>query len=122
MHARFLVPKKPDGKHPTYEEFCQFIEPFTQTDDYHVNRFIDGELRLTRINRAALLFAATWPISTCTCRGAVMSRILAPVVTVFAIFHRALNSMAPLQALDMAPAATSRAGTAWCRSLALASY
>lgn len=99
-----LIPDKPGGVPPTYEEFCQLVEPFTQADDHHVNRrFHYGELRLTRINRAALLFKRhlayfhmhpQW--------GSVMSRILAPVVTVFAIFSVALNSMqVALQALDM---------------------
>ncbi|KAK1829435.1 hypothetical protein QBC39DRAFT_356560 [Podospora conica] len=100
-----LVPERSGGRgHPTYEEFCEFVEPFTQTDDDNVNRrFHYGELRLTRINRAALLFKGhlayfhmhpQW--------GSVMSRILAPVVTVFAIFSVALNSMqVALQALDM---------------------
>jgi hypothetical protein len=103
-HLR-LIPDRPSGGGPpTYEEFCDFVEPFTQADDHHVNRrFHYGELRLTRINRAALLFKRhlayfhmhpQW--------GSVMSRVLAPVVTVFAIFSVALNSMqVALQALDM---------------------
>ncbi|KAK0753738.1 hypothetical protein B0T18DRAFT_337548 [Schizothecium vesticola] len=99
-----LIPDKHGGGPPTYEEFCDFVEPFTRADDHHVNRrFHYGELRLTRINRAALLFKRhlayfhmhpQW--------GSFMSRILAPVVTVFAIFSVALNSMqVALQALQM---------------------
>lgn len=52
-----LIPKKPGegGVHPTYEEFCRFIDPFRHVTDSEVNRrFHYGELRLTRINRASI--------------------------------------------------------------------
>ncbi|KAK3362504.1 hypothetical protein B0T25DRAFT_7757 [Lasiosphaeria hispida] len=101
-----LIPKKPDGAYPTYEEFSDFILPFTRVDDFHVNRrFRYGELRLSRINRTALLFRfrlayfhifPQW--------GSFLAHILAPLITVFAVFSVVLNSMqVGLAALDMGP-------------------
>lgn len=43
-------------KHPSYAEFCRFIEQFDNVGDDDVSeRYQYGELRLTRINRAAVL-------------------------------------------------------------------
>ncbi|KAL2104706.1 hypothetical protein VUR80DRAFT_9817 [Thermomyces stellatus] len=44
-------------RHPTYAEFCRFIEQFDRVPDSDVcRRYHYGELRLTRINRAAFLW------------------------------------------------------------------
>ena len=108
-----LIPKKPDGKHPTYEEFCDFMHPFTKVDDNHVSRrFHYGELRLTRINRTAFLFRRylayfhiypQW--------GSFLGHLLAPIITIFAVFSVVLNSMqVSLAALDMG---TGKDGQGW---------
>ena len=54
-----LIPKTEDGskRHPTYKEFVRFIEQFNEvTNDEVCRRYHYGELRLTRINRAATIF------------------------------------------------------------------
>lgn len=101
-----LIPKKSDNQFPSYEEFCAFIEPFSAVDDNHVSRrFHYGELRLTRINRTAFLFKrhlAYYHIFPQW--GSFLTHILAPIVTVFAVFSVVLNSMqVGLAALDMGP-------------------
>ena len=53
-----LIPYNRDDpeKHPSYAEFCRFIEQFDRVRDVDVaQRYHYGELRLTRINRASLL-------------------------------------------------------------------
>ncbi|KAJ4290076.1 hypothetical protein N0V88_006582 [Collariella sp. IMI 366227] len=90
-----LIPKKSNGTHPTYLEWCKFMEQFSHVGDNHVNsRFHYGELRLTRINRAALLFKgklAYWHIYPQW--GSFLEHTLAPIVTIFAVFSVVLNSM-----------------------------
>ncbi|KAK1757310.1 hypothetical protein QBC47DRAFT_153965 [Echria macrotheca] len=101
-----LIPKKPDGHYPTYEEFCKFMEPFVQVDDNHVSRrFHYGELRLTRINRTAFLFRRRLAYFHIYPQwGSFLAHIFAPVITVFAIFSVVLNSMqVGLAALAMGP-------------------
>lgn len=90
-----LVPKKPDGKHPSYEEFCDFIAPFKDVGDAHVSRrFHYGELRLSRLNKTAMFFRGhlayfhihpQW--------GSYLSHILAPIITIFVVLSVVLNSM-----------------------------
>jgi hypothetical protein len=90
-----LIPKKPDGQMPTWEEFCQFIIPFAAVKDSDVtNRYTFGELRLTRINRTAIIarrklayfhIHPQW--------GSYLAHILAPVITIFAIFSVVLEAM-----------------------------
>ena len=53
-----LIPKIHNGsdRYPTYVEFCRFIEQFSEIkNDETCRRYHYGELRLTRINRAATL-------------------------------------------------------------------
>ncbi|KAL2259339.1 hypothetical protein VTK26DRAFT_7006 [Humicola hyalothermophila] len=90
-----LIPKKPNGEHPTYEEWCEFIEPFGMVGDQHVNRrFHYGELRLTRINRAAMLFKFSLAYFHIYPQwGSFLAHMLAPVITVFAVCSVVLNSM-----------------------------
>ncbi|KAJ9161068.1 hypothetical protein NKR19_g2624 [Coniochaeta hoffmannii] len=90
-----LVPKKPDGNHPSYEEFCDFIANFRDAGDTHVSRrFHYGELRLSRLNKTAMLFRGhlayfhihpQW--------GSYLSHVLAPIITVFVVISVVLNSM-----------------------------
>lgn len=54
---RRLIPRGHggDGEHPTYAEFCRFIEQFAESGHADVcRRFHYGELRLTRINHASV--------------------------------------------------------------------
>lgn len=99
-----LIPMKPDGHPPTYAEFCDFIEPFTQVTDKNVSRrFHYGELRLTRINRTALFFRGRLAYFHIHLQwGSFLEHILAPIITIFAVFSVVLNSMqVSLAALDM---------------------
>lgn len=53
-----LIPRNHDGgkQHPTYAEFCRFIEQFAKIENSEVcQRYNYGELRLTRINYATVL-------------------------------------------------------------------
>ncbi|KAK3330753.1 hypothetical protein B0H66DRAFT_469394 [Apodospora peruviana] len=99
-------PKEPEGRLPTYEEYCAFIEPFQHSTDHDVNRrFHYGEVRLTRINRTALVFRLhlayfhiypQW--------GSYLAHFLAPIITTFAVSTVVLNSMqVSLAALDIGP-------------------
>ena len=99
-----LIPKKPNGEYPTYQEMCEFLQPFATVDDNHVSRrFHYGELRLTRINRTAVFFKrhlAYYHIFPQW--GSFLTHLLAPIVTIFALFSVVLNSMqVGLAALDM---------------------
>lgn len=90
-----LIPKKDNGELPTYEEWCEFIEPFGRVGDHYVNRrYHYGELRLSRINRTVMLFKGglayfhiypQW--------GSFLAHILAPIITLFAVCSVVLNSM-----------------------------
>jgi hypothetical protein len=89
-----LVPKKPDGHHPSYEEFCEFIAPFRMVDDdYICRRFHYGELRLSRINRTSMLKGHLAYFHIYPQWGSFLTHILAPVITVFAVASVVLNSM-----------------------------
>ncbi|KAK3694149.1 hypothetical protein B0T22DRAFT_437252 [Podospora appendiculata] len=103
-----LIPVLPDGtnKHPTYEQFYDFIAPFCHVDDASVSRrYHYGELRLTRINRTYVLFKfrlayfhiyPQW--------GSFLAHLLAPIITVFAVCSVVLNSMqVSLAALSSGP-------------------
>ncbi|KAB5566047.1 hypothetical protein GE09DRAFT_727426 [Coniochaeta sp. 2T2.1] len=90
-----LIPKKPDGNRPCFKEFCEFIAPFEDVGDAHVSRrFHYGELRLTRLNKTAMLFRGhlayfhihpQW--------GSYLSHMLGPIITIFAVMSVVLNSM-----------------------------
>jgi hypothetical protein len=100
---KYLIPKKANGEFPTYEEWCEFIEPFGQVGDHYVNRrFHYGELRLTRINRAAFFFKGKLAYFHIYPQwGSFLAHILAPIITVFAVCSVVLNSMqVSLAALD----------------------
>lgn len=90
-----LIPKKGNGKLPSYKQWCEFIEPFGEVGDDHVNRrFHYGELRLTRINRAAMLFKFSLAYFHIYPQwGSFLAHMLAPVITVFAVCSVVLNSM-----------------------------
>lgn len=90
-----LIPAKSDGNMPTYEEWCDFIEPFAVVGDDHVNRrYHYGELRLTRINRAAMLFKFSLAYFHIYPQwGSFLEHTLAPIITVFAVCSVVLNSM-----------------------------
>ncbi|KAK4117116.1 hypothetical protein N656DRAFT_785953 [Canariomyces notabilis] len=97
-----LIPKKDDGQLPTYEEWCEFIEPFARVGDDHVSRrYHYGEMRLTRINRAAwsrgyLAYFHIYPQW-----GSFLAHTIAPIITVFAVSSVVLNSMqVSLAAID----------------------
>lgn len=92
---KHLIPKKGDGQFPTYEEWCEFIEPFGQVGDHFVNRrYHYGELRLTRINRAAMLFKGSLAYFHIYPQwGSFLAHILAPIITIFAVCSVVLNSM-----------------------------
>ncbi|KAL2024235.1 hypothetical protein VTK56DRAFT_9391 [Thermocarpiscus australiensis] len=90
-----LIPKKPDGEYPSYEEWCGFIEPFGMVGDHYVNRrYHYGELRLTRINRAAMVFKGSLAYFHIYPQwGSFLAHILAPIITSFAVCSVVLNSM-----------------------------
>lgn len=90
-----LIPKKADGEAPTYEEWCAFVEPFGAVGDDYVNRrYHYGELRLSRINRAALLFRGSLAYFHIYPQwGSFLEHTLAPLITLFAVCSVVLNSM-----------------------------
>jgi hypothetical protein len=90
-----LIPAKGDGELPTYEEWCEFIEPFARVGDHHVNRrYHYGELRLTRINRTAVLFKFSLAYFHIYPQwGSFLEHTLAPIITIFAVCSVVLNSM-----------------------------
>lgn len=90
-----LIPKKPDGQHPSYEEFCDFIAPFKDVGDTHVcRRFHYGELRLSRLNKTAMLFRGKLAYFHIYPQwGSYLSHILAPIITIFVVISVVLNSM-----------------------------
>lgn len=98
-----LIPKKTNGKLPTYEEWCNFIRQFSVARDDQVSkRYEFGELRLSRLNMASFFFRGKlaffhiWPQW-----GSFLTHSLAPLLTIFAICSVILNSMqVSLQALD----------------------
>ncbi|KAK3395328.1 hypothetical protein B0T20DRAFT_395223 [Sordaria brevicollis] len=98
-----LIPKKSNGEHPTYEEWCNFIRQFSVARDDQVSkRYEFGELRLSRLNMASFFFRGKlaffhiWPQW-----GSFLTASLAPMLTIFAICSVILNSMqVSLQALD----------------------
>jgi hypothetical protein len=90
-----LIPPKRKGKRPTYEEWCEFIAPFARISDDEVNRrYHYGELRLSRINRAALLFKGNLAYFHIYPQwGSFLEHTLAPIITLFAVCSVVLNSM-----------------------------
>ena len=108
-----LIPKRPDGNHPTHEEFSEFIASFKNTDDDFVcRRFHYGELRLSRINRTAAVFKGTLAYFHIYPQwGSFLAHIFAPIITVFAISSVVLNSMQV--ALQAQQTSTEGASNAW---------
>ncbi|KXX73621.1 hypothetical protein MMYC01_210140 [Madurella mycetomatis] len=89
-----LIPKKEGDVSPTYEEWCEFIEPFAHVGDEHVNRrYHYGELRMTRINRAAIFKGSLAYFHIYPQWGSYLAHILAPLITMFAVCSVVLNSM-----------------------------
>ncbi|KAK0655625.1 hypothetical protein B0T16DRAFT_318965 [Cercophora newfieldiana] len=117
-----LIPMKPDGHPPTYEEFHEFIYPFSKVnDDFVSRRFHYGELRLTRINRTAFLFKGQLAYFHIYPQwGSFLEHILAPIITIFAVFSVVLNSMqVGLAALDMGP---GNEGSGWPAFVSVSVY
>ncbi|AEO54502.1 hypothetical protein MYCTH_2297134 [Thermothelomyces thermophilus ATCC 42464] len=113
-----LIPPKGDGTMPTYEEWCDFIEPFSQVGDAHVNRrYHYGELRLTRINRAAVLFKFNLAYFHIYPQwGSFLEHTLAPIITVFAVCSVVLNSMqVSLAVIEIKHESNQPLGGAWPR-------
>ena len=109
-----LIPKKPDGKLPSYEEYCDFISAFKGVEDQQCSRrFHYGELRLSRINRTAFLFRLNLAYFHIYPQwGSFLQHFMAPIITVFAIATVVLNSMqVSLAAIDMGPAVAE--GNGW---------
>ncbi|KAL2266665.1 hypothetical protein VTJ83DRAFT_6017 [Remersonia thermophila] len=93
-----LIPAKDGtagGERPTYEEWCDFIEPFARVGDNHVSRrYHYGELRLTRLNRVALLFKGNLAYFHIYPQwGSFLEHTLAPIITIFAVCSIVLNAM-----------------------------
>ncbi|KAL1840817.1 hypothetical protein VTJ49DRAFT_7716 [Mycothermus thermophilus] len=93
-----LIPTKDGtaaGERPTYEEWCEFIEPFARVGDKHVSRrYHYGELRLTRLNRAAFLFKGNLAYFHIYPQwGSFLEHTLAPIITIFAVCSIVLNAM-----------------------------
>jgi hypothetical protein len=90
-----LIPKRADKTFPTYKEFCDFLEAFAHVGDKEVNlRYQYGELRLTRINRTAVPAAGKMAYFHLHPQwGSVLAHMLAPVITIFAVFSVALEAM-----------------------------
>lgn len=100
-----LIPKKDSGEFPTYEEWCEFIAPFSLVGDEYVNRrYHYGELRMTRINRIALFKRGQFSYFHILPQwGSFLSHILAPLITAFAVCSVILNSMqVTLAAIEVA--------------------
>ncbi len=105
-----LIPPKANGKKPSYEQWCEFIKPFAKVGDNKVNRrYHYGELRLSRINRAAvfrkgsLAYFHIYPQW-----GSFLEHTLAPIITIFAICSVVLNSMqVGLAAIVIEPGSTT---------------
>ncbi|KAK4127020.1 hypothetical protein N657DRAFT_640922 [Parathielavia appendiculata] len=118
-----LIPPKRKGGRPTYEEWCEFIEPFGRVGDHYVNRrYRYGELRLTRINRTAKLFRfklayfhiyPQW--------GSFLEHTLAPIITVFAVCSVVLNSMqVSLAAIETGNEVKENLSKAWSQFISVA--
>ncbi|KAL8288246.1 hypothetical protein RB597_000370 [Gaeumannomyces tritici] len=85
-----------DPKHPSYEEFCAFMESFVpDIEDTDVNyRFGYGELRLTRINKTTMFFKRKMAYFHMLPQwGSYLQHLLTPIITVFAILTVILNAM-----------------------------
>ncbi|KAK3955659.1 hypothetical protein QBC32DRAFT_22167 [Pseudoneurospora amorphoporcata] len=99
-----LIPKNSNGQFPTYEEWCDFIEPFAKVRDVQVpKRYHYGELRLSRLNMAAAFFKRKLAFFHIYPQwGSFLTHSLGPLLTIFAICSVVLNSMqVSLQALDL---------------------
>jgi hypothetical protein len=116
-----LIPKKPNGEHPSYEEFCDFISPFKDVSDDHVcRRYHYGELRLTRLNKTAMLFRGKLAYFHIHPQwGSYLSHILAPIITIFVVISVVLNSM---QVTLQAVAGPDGVDPRWDRFVDVAAY
>ncbi|EGS23690.1 uncharacterized protein CTHT_0003870 [Thermochaetoides thermophila DSM 1495] len=96
---KHLIPliSTPDGRsrHPTYEEWCEFIAPFGEVgDDEVTRRYHYGELRLTRINNAAMMtFRSLAYYHIYPQWGDFLKHMLAPLLTIFAVCSVVLGCM-----------------------------
>lgn len=125
-----LIPKLQDGsdRHPTYKEFVRFIEQFNEVKNDEVSRrYHYGELRLTRINRAATLYKGKLAYFHIHPQwSSYLSHFFAPVIMVLGGCSVIMNAMqVNLDAQEMiADAKDGPAGlsSSWSRFVSFALY
>jgi hypothetical protein len=101
-----LIPEKPGGGRLSYKEFCDFVAPFKHVGDGAVSaRYHYGELRLSRINRTAMLFRGKLAYFHIYPQwGPFLTHMMAPIITIFATCTIILNSMqVALAAIQLGP-------------------
>ena len=107
-------------RYPTYAEFCRFIEQFNiRGNDNICRRYHYGELRLTRINRAAFLWKGKLAYFHIYPQwGSYLHHFLAPIVLVLGGASVVLNAMqVNLNAQEML-----KSGGAWHTFVKVALY
>ncbi len=90
-----LIPRL-EGREPiTFEEFADFIAHFHTLSDHEVaSRYSYGALRLSRLNHLSRIFLHKWTYFHLHPRWSEnLGRVVAPVVTLFAVLATILNSM-----------------------------
>jgi hypothetical protein len=91
-----LIPKLPgEDKHPTYYEFCRFMDYFKKVKDEETcRRYHYGELRLTRINRTSLFITGKLAYFHIYPQwGSYLRHFLAPIIVALGGFSVVLNAM-----------------------------
>ena len=90
-----LIPRLEDRDPITFEEFVDLIADFHAISDQDVApRYSYGALRLTRLNHIARIFLRKWTYLHLYPQWSDnLGRVVAPVVTLFAVFATILNSM-----------------------------
>jgi hypothetical protein len=90
-----LIPPD-DGKSPiTFESFVEFIAPFAALDDASVSpRYQYGELRLTRLNKLAMIFMGKLTYHHIDAQwSSYLGSLLAPSITILAPVSVMLSAM-----------------------------
>jgi hypothetical protein len=100
-----LIPTNNDKGPITYEQFAQFIAPFTELDDDGVApRYQYGEMRLTRLNWFARFLLRRLTYHHIHAQWTeYLGRFLAPFLTVFLLLSTALTAMQVELAVQSAP-------------------
>ena len=93
--SRGLIPKTDGPVTITWEAFAKFIATFDKYHDVDVSpRYINGELRLTRLNYCTRLFLGKLTFHHMDAQWSTyLTRLLAPLLTAFAIASIILNAM-----------------------------